>query len=179
MTVSRYSCDGVTTVWLQCCSATQETWAERSPFVQRLQCFYRLLEGVTLWWGSAAAAAAAFSGFLLLMVIAADLLLFRVVHGHNLTLNGRSHQHGQHLHSHPCQRAPSVTESVGRRSERATPQRGSYCRPWQSLCPCDLPQGTCWGRDKERCSTASQGQRQGQMTRVTEESMKWKLNNLS
>lgn len=31
----------------------------------------------------------------------------------------------------------------------------SYCRPWPSLCLCDLPPGTCWGRCTARCSTVN------------------------
>ncbi len=42
----------------------------------------------------------------------------------------------------------------------------SYCRLWRSLCLCDLPPGTCWGRGREHCSTVKgwQGKTWHQLT---------------
>lgn len=76
-------------------------WAWQATFLEYFnRCRrYRFLQGGDLWW-------CACRCFVVRMLT--DLLLFCVVHSHNLTLNYRRQQHRHHLYSHSYQRCTEL-----------------------------------------------------------------------
>ncbi len=151
--VTRYPCDCVSTIRKQCCLVAKEMWviSVRVSAVATVS-WSDALCGEDVLWGVSRSRCWQASCFSVLytattwpwIIEAKSIATISTL----IPAKGRQRKsscEGNGLHS--------VWHDLRIRIWGKCKWWCSYCRLWRSLCLCDLPPGTCWGRGREHCST--------------------------